>query len=120
MVGNRRGDDAEDDRDRPAIARRQHQCEQLRLVAELADRDRDGRDKECIHDAPWKRGGGARRRRLERSDVGEGGGEERRFCTMYCGCSRAIPAAAMRFAPGMRCVLRWYCYTHPNREGALP
>ena len=41
--------DSQDDRRRLAIARRQHQREQLRLVADLGDGDHGGRDEKCFH-----------------------------------------------------------------------
>ena len=50
VVDERRDQDAGDDRQRPAQARREHQRQQLRLVAELADDDRRGRDGEGFQD----------------------------------------------------------------------
>jgi hypothetical protein len=41
--------DSQGDRDRLALARRQHQREQLGLVADLGDSDHGGRDKKRFH-----------------------------------------------------------------------
>ena len=49
MIGERRQKHSQDDRDRLAIARRQHQREQLCLVADLGDGDDGGRDEKCFH-----------------------------------------------------------------------
>jgi hypothetical protein len=41
--------DSQDDRDGLAVARRQHQGEQLGLVADLGDGDHGGRDEKRFH-----------------------------------------------------------------------
>jgi hypothetical protein len=47
MVGERRHQDAEDDRQRLAVARRQHHGEELRLVADLGDGHEAGRNEKA-------------------------------------------------------------------------
>jgi hypothetical protein len=49
VVGERGKEDAEDDRNRLAVARRQHQREQLGLVADLGDGDDGHRDEKRFH-----------------------------------------------------------------------
>src|SRR5215831_7586657 len=50
MVGNRRDQDSENDRQRPQKARRKHEGEDLGLVADLGDTDNRGRNKKGFHD----------------------------------------------------------------------
>jgi len=56
VVGERRHQDTEDDRQRPAIARGQHEGEQLRLVADFGDGDDAGRDEKGFHRGAAGRG----------------------------------------------------------------
>ena len=49
MIGKRGGEDAGDDRHRLAEARGQHQREELRLVADFAERDHTCRNEEGFH-----------------------------------------------------------------------
>jgi hypothetical protein len=49
MVRERRQQHSQDDRDRLAVARRQHQREQLRLVADLGDGDDGSGDEKRFH-----------------------------------------------------------------------
>ncbi len=49
MVGERRDQDAGDDRHGPAVPRGEHQRQQLRLVADFAERYHPGRHEKCFH-----------------------------------------------------------------------
>ena len=51
MVGERGDQDSQDDRDRLAIARRQHQGQKLRLVADLGHGDDRGGNEKRFHGA---------------------------------------------------------------------
>ena len=71
-VIDERGDqDAEDDRDRLAKARREHQREELGLVADLADGDHEQRNEKSFHEAE-REGGGAAVRRTAQGSCGCG------------------------------------------------
>src|SRR3546814_17456167 len=50
MVGERRKQYAEYDRQRPFETRRKQDCEQLRLVADFGERDDGGRGEQGFHD----------------------------------------------------------------------